>query len=115
MTREQNIKAILESNFAGFKDEIINTATKKLLSLDDDTSGDLISRKAAHFKVDLNYEKFQKIPAHAMNDILNTVPTVEAIPISYLEKIANDEEIAPTYSYYARVFIDNWRIEQREK
>lgn len=34
MTREENIKAILECNFVGFKEEIINTATKRICELE---------------------------------------------------------------------------------
>lgn len=33
MTREQNIRAILESNFAVVKDEIIDIAVKNIMSL----------------------------------------------------------------------------------
>ena len=34
MTREENIKAILECNFAGFKEEIINIAAKSICELE---------------------------------------------------------------------------------
>ena len=33
MTREENIRAILECNFSGFKDEIIDIAVKNIMSL----------------------------------------------------------------------------------
>lgn len=33
MTYEENVRAILESNFAGFKDEVIDTACKMILGL----------------------------------------------------------------------------------
>lgn len=33
MTYEQNVKAILESNFAGFKEEIIDIACKRICML----------------------------------------------------------------------------------
>jgi hypothetical protein len=33
MTREQNVRSILESNFAGFKDEIIDVAVKNIMAL----------------------------------------------------------------------------------
>ena len=33
MTREQNIKAILECFFFGYKDDIINSATKRILDI----------------------------------------------------------------------------------
>lgn len=33
MTFEQNVRAILESNFAGFKDEIIDIACKRIYEL----------------------------------------------------------------------------------
>ena len=38
MTKEENIRAILESCFAGFKDEIIDVAVKKIMTIkcDDD-------------------------------------------------------------------------------
>ena len=35
MTLEQNIRAILECNFTGYKDEIIDIATKNIMSLSD--------------------------------------------------------------------------------
>lgn len=35
MTREQNIRAILECNFAGFKDEMIDSAVKSIVDLSD--------------------------------------------------------------------------------
>ena len=34
MTREENIRAILKSNFAGFQDEIIEVAVKNIMLLD---------------------------------------------------------------------------------
>lgn len=34
MTYKENIKAILECNFAGFKDEIINTACDRILEIE---------------------------------------------------------------------------------
>ena len=34
MTYEQNVKAILESNFAGFKEEIIDIACKRICMLE---------------------------------------------------------------------------------
>ncbi len=34
MTREENIRAILECNFAGFKDDIIDIAVKKICELE---------------------------------------------------------------------------------
>ena len=37
MTYEQNVKAILESNFAGFKEEIIDIACKRICMLEDNT------------------------------------------------------------------------------
>ena len=36
MTREQNIRAILETNFTGFKDEIIDVAVENIMSLSDE-------------------------------------------------------------------------------
>lgn len=33
MTREQNVRSILESNFVGFKDEIIDVAVKNIMAL----------------------------------------------------------------------------------
>lgn len=42
MTREQNIRAILESNFAGFKDEIIDVAVKNIMALSEN-KGEWIS------------------------------------------------------------------------
>ena len=35
MSKETYIRAILESNFAGFKEEIIETAVKKIMEYDD--------------------------------------------------------------------------------
>lgn len=35
MTREQNIRAILECNFAGFKDELIDKAVESIVDLSD--------------------------------------------------------------------------------
>lgn len=35
MNKETYIRAILESNFAGFKEEIIETAVKKIMEYDD--------------------------------------------------------------------------------
>ncbi len=34
MTREENIRAILECNFAGFKDDIIDIAVKRICELE---------------------------------------------------------------------------------
>ena len=34
MTYEQNVKAILESNFNGFKEEIINVACERICALE---------------------------------------------------------------------------------
>ena len=45
MTREQNIKAILETNFSGFKEEVIDIAVKKIIEIE--SCGDAISRQAA--------------------------------------------------------------------
>ena len=44
MTREENIRSILECNFSGFKDEIINVAVNAILDLKDETCEDCISR-----------------------------------------------------------------------
>ena len=44
MTREQNIKAILETNFSGFKEEVIDIAVKKIIEIE--SCGDAISRQA---------------------------------------------------------------------
>ena len=33
MTREQNVRAIIETNFTGFKDEIIDVAVKNIMAL----------------------------------------------------------------------------------
>ncbi len=41
MTREQNVRSILESNFAGFKDEIIDVAVKNIMALSEN-EGELI-------------------------------------------------------------------------
>lgn len=44
MTREENIKAILECIFVGFKEEIINIATKRICELDQEPkTNDVIS------------------------------------------------------------------------
>lgn len=42
MTYEQNVKAILESNFAGFKEEIIDIACKRICMLE--TKEEIIDR-----------------------------------------------------------------------
>lgn len=46
MTKVQNIKAILECNFAGFKEEIIDIAVSCIMSLDQEPCDDAISREA---------------------------------------------------------------------
>lgn len=47
LTFKENVKAILESNFAGFKEEIIDLAAEKICSLktitDDDDDDDEIN------------------------------------------------------------------------
>ena len=43
MSEEQNIKAILECNFSGFKDEIINCSVKNIMSLKHDNYREWIS------------------------------------------------------------------------
>jgi hypothetical protein len=35
MTKEQNVRAILECNFTGFKDELIDIAVKNIMALSD--------------------------------------------------------------------------------
>ena len=43
MNQETYIRAILESNFAGFKEEIIETAVKKIMEYDDSgTKGEVM-------------------------------------------------------------------------
>lgn len=39
MTYEQNVKAILETNFAGFKEEIIDIACKRICMLETKEEG----------------------------------------------------------------------------
>lgn len=44
MSREENIRAILECNFYGFKEEIIETAVKMILETDSANDIDIVSK-----------------------------------------------------------------------
>ena len=46
MTREENIRAILESNFASCRDELIDIAVNRIIELEDKPCEDCISRQA---------------------------------------------------------------------
>lgn len=51
MTREENIKAILEAHFTGFKDELIDSAVTRIVGLDINLSGDYVSRESIVNKI----------------------------------------------------------------
>lgn len=61
MTYEENVRAILESNFAGFKDEIIETAIQRICEIRFQSikwPNDLISRGALiHFIKEVRYSE----------------------------------------------------------
>lgn len=42
MTREENIRAILESNFAGYKEEVIDIAVKRICELEQEPCEDCL-------------------------------------------------------------------------
>lgn len=56
MTREQNIRAILESNFAVVKDEIIDIAVKNIMSLSQE-------------------------PTEAINNLINDIEVLRTDPV----------------------------------
>ena len=56
MTREQNIRAILESNFAGFKDEIIDVAVKNIMALSEN-KGEWIAQDIHNCHTDFKCSK----------------------------------------------------------
>lgn len=43
MSREANVRAILECNFTGFKDEIIDTAVELICDIDTSSKGELFT------------------------------------------------------------------------
>lgn len=83
MTREQNIKAILECNFTGFKDEIIEIATKNIMLLKDQPSEDTFDKIKAeiagrkqkiNFKGLSDYEKAQvETRLSTLNEVLEII------------------------------------------
>ncbi len=44
MTKEDNIRAILETNFAGFREDIVESAVKRIMDIKDDRHGRWIIR-----------------------------------------------------------------------
>lgn len=51
MTRSENIKAILECNFPGFKDELIENACKRIVAEDERLDKHLIRCRMAWFEL----------------------------------------------------------------
>ncbi|MBP5709674.1 MAG: hypothetical protein J6W84_01720 [Bacteroidales bacterium] len=44
--------------------------------------------------------------------VIESVPTVEAIPVEWLRHIADDDLITPPYRFYAQAFINMWAQEK---
>lgn len=60
MTREENIRSILECNFSGFKDEIIDVAVNAILNLKEEAikQPDVLDKIRAEIMQVANQEKF---------------------------------------------------------
>ena len=75
MTREENIKSILECHFTGFKEELIDNAVKCICDLSDD--GEYIKKEDAIAEVEeLKKIHFDRVVVlNKVNDRLNALPT----------------------------------------
>ena len=65
MTYEQNVKAVLESHFIGFRDEIIDNASKRICELETNGAIDRVVNiidKRLEWCGDKNYSYGQFVP-----------------------------------------------------
>lgn len=74
MTKEENIRAILECNFAGFKDENIDTAVSRIMELDGEPCEDCISRTAV---LDLMKKKWVEENEVIKSDDIKRLPSIQ--------------------------------------
>ena len=44
--------------------------------------------------------------------VVENAPTIAAIPVEWLRRIADDDLIAPPYRFYAQAFINMWTQEK---
>lgn len=78
---EKNIRAILETNFSGFKDEIVDTALKNIMAI---ITNESEVRKNVY---DLSYESgYQSGYEDAENDLLNDILPLFGLDISQFKK-----------------------------
>lgn len=81
MTTKENIKAILNCNFSGFKDEYIETATNRIMEIIDDA---LAERKTVIVTI---YDQFGNSIEGYMDKSRNLIFTCYGIiPITWIER-----------------------------
>lgn len=72
---------------------------------------DLISRAW----VLAEYDRQHQCPPGGVRKIMAEAPTIDAIPVDWLDDRANDITRAPLYRRYAQILIDEWQKEQEAR